>query len=102
MYIKQLKHPTPSNIKDYKSYRNRLNRLQKLAERKHYMELLNLHKSDLKKTWNVIKDVINKSKKRKSNKVTFTINNKPVEDEGIISDSFNEFFTNKVLITIRL
>ena len=48
----------------YKTYRNRLNHILRSAERKYYQDLLIRHKSNTKKSWNVIKMVINKRKYR--------------------------------------
>ena len=45
------------NIKQYKEYRNRVERL-------HYDKLLVDNKNNLKKTWSIIKDVINNRKQR--------------------------------------
>ena len=46
----------------YKKYRNKLNQLIKTAKRKHYHDLLIEHKSNIKKSWQIIKFVINKRK----------------------------------------
>ena len=48
--------------KIYKAYRNKLNHLLRSAERKHYQDLLNEHRSNVKKSWQIIKSVINKRK----------------------------------------
>ena len=45
-----------------KKYRNKLNQLIRFAERKHYHDLLIEHKSNIKKSWQIIKSVINKQK----------------------------------------
>ena len=49
-----------NNLAEYKRYRNRLNHVLRAAERKHYNEQIIKHKSNLKKTWGIIKEVINK------------------------------------------
>ena len=49
---------------NYKRYRNRLHHLMKVAERKYYQDLLVEHKSNIKKSWQIIKMVINKRKQR--------------------------------------
>ena len=46
-------------IAHYKAYRNKLHHLLKAAERQHYQDLLMVHKSNLKKSWQVIKMIIN-------------------------------------------
>ena len=44
----------------YKLYRNKFHHLLRSAERKYYHDLLIEHKNNLKKSWKVIKSVINK------------------------------------------
>ena len=43
----------------YKYNRNKLNHILKIAEKKHYTDLLNNNKSNLKKTWKIMKGIIN-------------------------------------------
>ena len=51
LYRKQLKLHTPANITSYKIYRNKLTHLLRTAERNHYQSLLELNKSNLRKSW---------------------------------------------------
>ena len=46
----------------YKRYRNELNQLLRIAERKHYHDLLDEYKSNIKKSWRVPKSITNKRK----------------------------------------
>ena len=46
----------------YVKYRNKLNHSLRIAERKHYNNLLEEHKGNMKKSWKIIKSVINKNK----------------------------------------
>ena len=63
------------------------------AERKYYQELLLIHKSNVKKSWNMMKSFINKRKQRQiCNK--FNYNGKIIEDENLIANKFNDFFIN--------
>ena len=50
----------------YKTYRNRLNYLIRAAERQYYQGQISKHKSNLKKSWQIIKTIINKSKYKPS------------------------------------
>ena len=77
----------------YKTYRNRLNHILRSAERKYYQDLLIRHKSNMKKSWNVIKMVINKRKYRQCC-TKFVSNGKTVEDGELIANRFNDFFVN--------
>jgi hypothetical protein len=63
LYKRQIKIHTQDNISAYKKYRNHLNHLLRKTERQHYQQLLDLNKSNLRKSWAVINQVINRNKK---------------------------------------
>ena len=93
MYVKSIKIPSVYNIRQYKDYRNILHRLLRQAEREHYNELLNINKTNLRKQWAVIKQVLNKTKPDGlPNK--FNIDNNVISDKYKISEAFNNFFVN--------
>ena len=48
-------------------YRNKLNHILRSAERKYYQDLLIEHKTNVKKSWQIIKGIINKRKYRLNN-----------------------------------
>ena len=43
-------------------YRNKLNSLLKCAEKQYIADLLESNKSNLKKTWNIMKHIVNRKK----------------------------------------
>ena len=93
LYIRSIKSNTLENICNYKSYKQNLQRLLRIAERKYYEELLNRNKSNLKKLWAIIKDVINK-KRTSTVPREFIISGKTVTDQNEISTRFNKYFVN--------
>ena len=66
----------------------------RISEKKYISDLLRVNKNDVKKTWQIMKNIINKNKKRmihtkfKLSDGSFTMNGTNV------SNKFNEFFTN--------
>ena len=62
LFVVQKKQNDKEKVIYYKKYRNILNQLILSAERKHYHDLLIEHKSNNKKSWQIIKSVINKRK----------------------------------------
>ena len=101
LFYKSKNIPTSDNIIQYKKYKNKLTNILRSAERTFYTEQLNVNKSDLKKTWKIIKDMIG---------LNYNSNKKIILDEGdhrITSDieicnvyrSFPKFRTN-LFITI--
>lgn len=78
----------------YKLYRNKLTKLIKHAEKKHYEALLEANKSNLKKTWSILKDIINKKRKQKM-QIKFRVSDtSTITDPFVISENFNDFFVN--------
>ena len=77
----------------YKLYRNKLNHILRITERKYYQDLLSEHKSNVKKSWQVIKTIINKRKYKPVN-TKFKCNDTITEDGQVISNKFNNFFVN--------
>ena len=93
LFVSTKRHGNDNMIPFYKRYRNKSNQLLRSAERKHYHDLLNEHKSNIRKSWQIIKSIINKRKYTPiSNK--FKDNDKVISDGNIIANKFNNFFIN--------
>ena len=84
----------PSLRTTYTTYRNRLNSLLHKAEREHIKQLLDNHKNNLARSWQIIKDVININRSNSTLPKEFLINNRLVSNNQLIADSFNEFYIN--------
>ena len=83
LYYKYEKIPPVKNASSYKSFRNKLNHVLKIAEKKYYRDLIIYHKGNTRKSWSIIKSIINEH--RKSNvQCKFKLNN------GIATDDKNE------------
>ena len=91
LYFKSIKNPTLVNLKIYKNYRNHLNSLLSRAERQHYSIQFQQNQNNLKRSWSLIEDVINK-KKSKLNNHSFIIGGDTVTRNDIIVEHFNNFF----------
>ena len=92
LYHKNLKCKTACNEMMYKTYRNKLKHAK--AEKDHYANLLEANKSKMKKTWGILKYIINKNK---TNKVQshFKVNDGSItSNTSIICEKFNDFFIN--------
>ena len=70
-----------------------MNQLTQSAEWKHYYDLLIEHKSNIKKSWQIIKSVTNKRKYKLPSK-KFHCNGSIIDDGNMISNKFNNFFVN--------
>ena len=93
LYVKSKRSGNSEKVSYYKKYRNKLNQLIRSAERKHFHDVLLEHKSNLKKSWQVIKTVINKRKYTPVN-TKFKVNGATTNDGNVIANKFNSFFVN--------
>ena len=93
LFIKSKKHPTPENISIYKLYRNKLNSALRHAEKIHYNKRLQSKTNDMKHTWSVSKEIINR-KKSNSYPESIIIDGIKVNNTRDIADKFNKYFVN--------
>ncbi|CAH3034171.1 unnamed protein product, partial [Porites lobata] len=80
----------------YKRYRNKLNHLIKIAKRKYYDTKFEKAKNNLKETWKLINDVINKPSRKAALPNSFFSDGKLLNDPQEIANCFCKFFTNIV------
>ena len=62
------------------------------AKRKHYSDLLNDNKSNVKRTWQILKSIVIKNKANKIQDKFKLSDGTLISDKSIISTKFNEFF----------
>ena len=93
LYRRSKKSGVEAHDREYKRYRNTLTKLITEAERTHYDLLLKENKHNLKKSWTVLKEIINKKKENKSCS-KFILNGNITADKTKIADGFNKFFVN--------
>ena len=94
LYKKYLRHPSLHNETRYKKYKNRLNHLLKIPKRNHYDDKFENAKGNLKQTWKILNEIINKRKTRSKMPSTFIHNNQEISDPFRIANKFCEYFTN--------
>jgi hypothetical protein len=95
-YRDSIKKKTQQAINKYKAYKNKLSKLIKSAQRQYYVDRFENVKNDIKRTWQIIKSVINENL-GSSSSVTVTevlsgtnIIKNPID----IANKFNEYFTH--------
>ena len=94
-YIKCKEENLRANIHDqYKSLRNQINELIRVNKKNYYQNYFTEHSSNIKKVWEGIKEVINIKDKNKSTPNCIEIDNKLITDPKIISENFNNYFSN--------
>ena len=60
LYVKYVRQNTRYNETKYKVYKSKLNGLLRKSEREHYATLFEENKHNLKKSWSLLKEIINK------------------------------------------
>ena len=93
LFRKYKSSPTASNKLALSVYRNKLTSLIRASKKTYFCNLLDMHKSDLKKTWGVLNDLLGDKRKKKLPD-SFVINGSNVSDPQQIADGFNDFFSN--------
>ena len=94
LYYKNLKFRTAYNELKYTTYRNKLKSILIKAEKDYYSKLLDANKGNMRKTWGIIKDIINKNRNKKI-QTQFKVNDELITtDKTLISEKFNDFFIN--------
>ena len=95
LYERFLKKLAPQNEQKYKYYEDLFETIKKKAKKIYYSNKLLKCTGDIKKTWNVMKNIIGKSNIRSTNlSRKLTINKVDVYNKPEIADGFNDFFTN--------
>ena len=94
LYLKFKKVSSALNDESYKCYKRKLQQLMKVADKQHYHDLLVEYSNDIKKSWVVIKSIINKNKKPHIQGRFKIGENLITSDKELISNKFNDFFIN--------
>jgi hypothetical protein len=89
-----LKFPTPFNANKFKTYRNIYNKVIRLAKRLHYDKLFSKFRNNLKKTWQLLHEVIKKSNVKSNSVQNILVDNVSITDPLQMANCFNEFFSN--------
>ena len=87
------KHPTAYNKMMYKDFRNKTTALLRITEKQYYQEQIIENKNNLRKTWVIIKQVMNKNKNSKICD-KFTSGKNTITDPKTIANAFNNYFAN--------
>jgi hypothetical protein len=95
LYKTFLTHKSTDAERRYKTYKNKLTAILRLCEKNYYSDMLENNKKDMKKTWNIINELIHKRKKKSSNlPAQFLRNNAIIKGNLNIANGFNDYFIN--------
>ena len=77
----------------YKNYKKYLDNMLYKAERDHYGKLFESYKSNMKKSWELIAEIINKRRKGSTKGNFVSQDGLPLSSKEV-ADNFNNFFVN--------
>ena len=94
LFYRSLKFKSSYNQQMYNTYRNKVSKMKLEEERKHIASLLEANKTNLRKTWAVLKSIINKKRDKRIQTRFRLANHDIITDKKLISEGFNDFFAN--------
>ena len=95
LYDKFLKSKTYEHEISYKNYRKLFESIKQRAKSQYYSKMILHYKDNIKKTWQIMKEVIGKGKLvNNSLPKHLILNNRNIFDQKTIANSFNEYFVN--------
>ena len=77
----------------YKKYRNLIISLIRKNKKKHFSNYFTMYNSNIKKTWEGIRELVNINKKKHRNIQMINHNNHPITNNKEMSNVFNEFYS---------
>jgi hypothetical protein len=92
LYLKYIKNPNPTTKKTFITYRNKFKTVKIKAERNYYAAEFLKYNKDIKKTWSIIKSIVN-SKTSDTIIESLSVNGQPITNSELIAEKFNNYFT---------
>ena len=83
-----------ATFENYNRAKNMLKSSLRNAEIQYYSHQLEMHKTDISKSWKILKNIIGKHSCRSKPTMHFNINNESVSNSTDIAESFNNFFVS--------
>ncbi len=94
LYKRYINTPNDVNQASYKKYKNKLNHSLRIAKRIYYDKQLDYFKTNTKRTWQILNEVINRKKRTNKLTTTFVSNDKEISSPNEVAYHFCEYFTN--------
>ena len=92
LYKQYLSDPSSQKKALHKEYRNKLNHSLRIAKRLYYDKKLNESKNNLRATWRVLNDLINRRKPKVKPNTTFKAEYQEISDPVAIANKFCQYF----------
>ena len=89
-----LNNPNSSNENAYKSYKNKLTHSLRIAKRLYYEKQIEKLKSNVKATWKVLNEILNRNKGKRALPSVFRADSHEITDPKEIANLFCKYFNN--------
>ena len=97
LYKAYLKSKDLGALEKYKKYKNKLIAILHKCEKMYYTNLLEQHKSNLRETWKIIKELLHRQDSN-HNVIPLVINGVTIDDPLMIANNFNNYFPSIGLV----
>jgi hypothetical protein len=84
--------PSQCNTNTFKTYRNVYNKAIRCAKKLYFEKQLQINKSNLKKTWKILKEAVNKKVQKSSSVDCIVVNGVELTNPSLIAETLNNFF----------
>jgi hypothetical protein len=92
LYRHYLQKKTDASNEKYKTFKNKLTKVIRAAQKMYYENLFLEVKGDLRKTWSIIKCIINNGSTNSSSPKELLIDGHLTTDTSVIVNKFNKYF----------
>ena len=90
----KLKNPCERTTRRHKDYCNLFNKLKRIAKKNYYTMLFAQNVRNIKRTWQLLREVLNTQPKHNVLEEVFLIGNRETDNKTEIANGFNTFFAN--------
>ena len=94
LYKRFLNNPTAQTEFLYKCYKNKLNHSLRVAKRLYYGNKIEETKSNIKRTWRLLNEILNKKSSKQNLPSVFKSGNQELSDPAQIAEQFCKDFTS--------
>ena len=94
LYKRFLNNPNSQIEIKYKQYRNKLNHSLRIAKRLYFENKIEQHKNDIKSTWKVLNEILNRKNCQRKLPSIFSKDSIEISDPKEVANQFCKYFTN--------
>ena len=89
-----VKTSSATNIQIYKDYRNLFNKIVRLRKKLYYQNELERNKTNLKKSWSILNEILNRKNRNSSNPLFLRVGVDILNNPKDVANRLNNFFTS--------